>query len=505
METAYITTPIYYPSGKPHIGSAYTSIACDVYARFQRLMGKDTFFLTGTDEHGLKILRKAEEQGQTPQNYLDGIVVHFKNLSSILNLSNNDFIRTTEERHKQTVQALWQRMVDKGFIYKDTYAGWYSVSDETFYTEEELVDGKSPDSGHPVEWTEEESYFFKLSAFQQQLLDYYTQNPNFIMPKARRNEVIAFVKSGLKDLSVSRSTFNWGVPVPNDPKHVMYVWIDALTNYLSALGWPNGEKMKYWPAIHVVGKDILRFHAVYWPAFLMAADVPLPKQVYAHGWWTVEGRKMSKSYGNVIMPEDVVEKYGRDQVRYFLMREIPFGNDGDWSEQRLTERINGDLANALGNLFQRVLAMVAKNCDGFPPAHQALSAEDLPFVQAVEALPQKVIPLMDSLQFHAALQEIWEVISKANQYMDAQKPWMLKTENPQKMYHVLRVLLESFRTIAVLLEAFMPESVAKLKTQIGIPQQTVATLPNSFFALDESQKLPTPEGVFMRLQNTQAA
>ncbi|MBI1362727.1 MAG: methionine--tRNA ligase [Proteobacteria bacterium] len=499
--TAYVTTPIYYPSGKPHLGSAYTSLAADVYARFKRLDGFDTYFLTGTDEHGLKIQRAAEKEGLTPQAFVDKMAADFKQLTPMMGLSNDRFIRTTDIDHLAAATTMWQALEKNGFIYKAKYAGWYSVPDETFYTEEELVDGKSPDSGHPVEWVEEESYYFKLSAFGDKLLAYYEQNPDFIKPDSRRNEVMSFVKSGLKDLSISRSTFNWGVPVPGDDKHIMYVWIDALTNYLTATGWPDTThaNWKYWPAVHLVGKDILRFHAVYWPAMLMAADVPLPKCVFAHGWWTVDGAKMSKSKGNVIDPAQLVTEYGRDQVRYFLMREVPFGQDGDFSHARMIDRINKDLANDLGNLFQRVLSMVAKNCDGVVPEMLELSADDRTLLEVAKHLPAKVRDAVEGLAFNKALDAIWEVVSAGNRYMDSQKPWELKKTDPARMAHCLRVLIESFRPVSVVLEAFMPESAKRMQELVGVTD-AVLELPS----LAAGTQLPSPSGLFMRIQ-TEAA
>ncbi|MAF30677.1 MAG: methionine--tRNA ligase [Magnetococcales bacterium] len=504
-KTAYITTPIYYPSGNPHLGSAYTSTACDVWARFKRLDGFDTLFLTGTDEHGLKIQRSAEKAGMETQAYLDGINEKFRELSPIMNLSNDDFIRTTEQRHKDIATKMWQTLEKAGYIYKDKYAGWYSVSDETYYTEEQLVDGKSPDSGHPVEWVEEESYFFKMSAFEQKLLDFYEQNPNFIQPASRRNEVISFVKNGLEDVSVSRTTFNWGIPVPGDDKHVMYVWVDALTNYLSAIGWPESDKMKYWPAIHVVGKDILRFHAIIWPAMLMAAEVPLPKQVYAHGWWTSEGKKMSKSFGNVIDPKEVTETYGTDQIRYFILREISFGSDGDFSKDRLVERINSDLANSLGNLYQRVLSMVAKNV-GHVPQHQNLTEADEAYIGQFNGIIGDVRQEMEALQFHKALERIWQVVYSANQYMDAQEPWVLRKTDPERMATVLRVLMESFKYITALIKPFMPEAASKFEAQLNWQVTDYKTLEDAdFFSLNVESEIQKPSGVFMRVENKEAA
>jgi methionyl-tRNA synthetase len=508
-KTAYITTPIYYPSGAPHLGSAYTSLACDVYSRFKRLDGYDTKFLTGTDEHGLKIQRSAELQNKSPQEYVDGMAAQFRELTPIMNLSNDDFIRTTEERHIKTATAFWKKLEENGYIYKDTYSGWYSVPDETYYTEDELVNGCSPDSGHPVEWVEEESYYFKLSAFQDKLLSYYDAHPEFIQPKSRFNEVYSFVKKELRDLSISRSTFTWGVPVPNDDAHIMYVWIDALTNYLSATGWPehgdNSDFSKYWPAIHVVGKDILKFHAIYWPAMLMAANVELPKQIFAHGWWTVDGEKMSKSKGNVVNPAKLIKDYGRDQLRYFLMREVSFGNDGDFSKDRLIQRINTELANDLGNLFQRVLTMVYKNCDGKIPALNELTIEDKEFLSQVNIIKQ-LRDDIDKLAFHNGLNTIWHVIGEANRYMDTMQPWKLK-DNPERMAHVLRVLAECLAYISLEIEPFMPESAKKMQTAIALPFDNFTGLDVEKEVLITGTEIPKPQGIFPRIDvnETEAA
>ena len=364
LPSYYITTPIYYVNDVPHIGHAYTTLACDAMARFKRLDGYQVLFLTGTDEHGQKVENAANDRGLAPKEFTDQVSQNFRDLLPILNVSNDDFIRTTEKRHKVSAQRIWQKLMDNGHIYLDKYSGWYSLRDEAYFTENELIDGKAP-TGATVEWVEEESYFFDLSAWQEPLLEFYEKNPKFIAPRSRRNEVISFVKSGLRDLSISRTSFNWGISVPNDPKHIMYVWLDALTNYITAAGFPEENIPKYnqfWPAdLHMVGKDILRFHAVYWPAFLMAAELELPKRVFAHGWWTNEGEKISKSIGNVIDPIELIQTFGLDQVRYFLLREVPFGNDGDFSQQSMIARINSDLSNDLGNLCQRVLSFVYKN------------------------------------------------------------------------------------------------------------------------------------------------
>lgn len=504
-KTAYITTPIYYPSGNPHLGAAYTSTACDVWARFKRLDGFDTKFLTGTDEHGLKIQRSAEKAGMTTIDYLNDINAKYREITPIMNLSNDDFIRTTEERHKKTAVKMWEKLSDAGYIYKDTYAGWYSVSDETYYTEEQLIDGKSPDSGHPVEWVEEESYFFKMSALEKKLLDLYETNPNFIQPSGKLKEVISFVKNGLNDVCISRTTFDWGIKVPGDDKHIMYVWVDALTNYLSAIGWPDGEQMKYWPAVHVVGKDILRFHAIIWPAILLAAEVPLPKMIFAHGWWTSEGKKMSKSFGNVISPEDITNEYGCDQVRYFIMREISFGSDGDFSKKRLVERINSDLANSLGNLFQRVLSMVFKNCNGTVPRYSDLTTKDKTYIAHFEGVINQVRNDIEVLAFHKALEKTWHLVHEANKYMDAMQPWMLKNENPEKMAHVLRILMESFKYITALIKPFMPESAAIFEQQLNWSFSFYEEMEEGgFFKLPEGGAIEKPTGVFMRIQEEEA-
>ncbi len=499
---AYVTAPIYYPSGNPHMGSAYTSTAADTYARFMRMDGFDTKFLTGTDEHGMKLQRAAEKQGKTPQKYVDEMSEKFRNLSNIMNLSNDDFIRTTEDRHHKSCQAIWNKLKENGYIYKDTYSGWYCVSDEAYYDESELIEGedgqKLAPSGHSVEWMEEESYFFKLSVFADKLLDLYENTPDFVQPDSRRNEVISFVKRGLEDISISRTTFDWGIPVPNDNKHVMYVWIDALTNYITADGYPN--QLTYWPAVHIVGKDILRFHAIYWPAILMGADIPIPVKVFAHGWWTSEGRKMSKSFGNVIDPEEITKKYGIDQIRYFILREVPFGQDGDFKISRLVSRINTELANDLGNLFQRVLSMVNKNCGATIPAFAELSDLDKNLVELCKDVPQKVRKEMQALHFNKALDAIWELVTASNKYMDTAKPWELKKSDPEAMAHSLRVLIEALRTIAVLLTPFMPESGEKMLGQLALFSQdtnmaSLETIP----AMEEGKVLPAPVGIFPRI------
>lgn len=530
----YITTPIYYVNDSPHIGHAYTTIACDVMARFKRLDGDDVKFLTGTDEHGQKVDKAAKQAGIDPQAFTDDVSRRFRALvncpeqqgggENLLNATNDDFIRTTEQRHKKAAQGLWNRIKEKNpqSIYKANYGGWYSVRDEAYYQESELIekDGKKiAPSGADVEWVEEESYFFDLSKWQQKLLDFYEANPDFITPKSRYNEVVSFVRGGkefvegaLKDLSISRTTFNWGVPVPDDDKHVMYVWIDALTNYLTAVGFPDTECepfKKYWgtkenpKAIHVVGKDILRFHAVYWPAFLMAADLPLPRKIVAHGWWTIEGEKMSKSLGNVIAPKDLIDQFGLDQTRYFLMREVPFGNDGNFSKQAMGERINSDLANNIGNLAQRTLSMIQKNAEGKVPSNNKLEASDnelLECVQVTKDLQAEIAELTDNFKFDVIIGQILSFASKSNEYIDKQEPWKLKKENPERMNTVLYTLAESIRCIAIMLQPFTPQAAAKILNQLAVPQdKRMFEHLKAKYALVPGTALPVPEGVFPRI------
>jgi methionyl-tRNA synthetase len=500
----YITTPIYYVNGAPHLGHAYTSTAADVMARFKRLDGYEVFFLTGTDEHGQKVESAARAAGVDPQTFTDQVAADFIDMAQRMNISNDDFIRTTEPRHKRACQALWQLLMESGAIYLGKYEGWYAVRDEAFYDEDELIvapDGtKKAPSGAPVEWVIEPSYFFKLSEFQEPLLAFYEENPGFIAPAAKRNEILSFVRGGLNDLSVSRTSFTWGVPVPGDPAHVMYVWLDALTNYLTATGYPDacGARATFWPAnIHLVGKEIIRFHAVYWPAFLMAAGLPLPKKVYSHGWWTVEGEKMSKSLGNFIDVRPLIDEFGLDPVRFFLLREVPFGGDGDFSRKALISRLNVELANDLGNLAQRTLSFIAKNAGGTVPALGTLSEADETLLQAVSALPDRVRDALDRLAFHEALEEIWKLVRSANAYIDHQAPWALKKTDPQRMATVLRVLLEAIRSVGILLQPFMPQTMSKLLDQLGVApdrrQWAVLALP-----LPEGIALPPPFGIFPR-------
>ncbi|NKB56875.1 MAG: methionine--tRNA ligase [Alphaproteobacteria bacterium] len=501
----YITTPIYYVNDSPHIGHAYTTLACDVLARFMRLDGYDVHFLTGTDEHGQKVEKAAADAGVSPKDFTDKVSETFRTLPNALNFSNDDFIRTTEPRHIRSSQAIWQALEAAGDIYLGSYAGWYAVRDEAFYTESELT--KQPDgsriapSGAVVEWVEEPSYFFKLSAWQDRLLAFYEENPDFIGPDSRRNEVISFVKGGLKDLSVSRTTFKWGVPVPGNDAHIMYVWLDALTNYITAVGYPDIDSdmfQRYWPAdLHMVGKDIVRFHAVYWPAFLMAAGVAPPQRVYAHGWWTNEGEKISKSLGNVIDPLALVETYGLDPVRYFLMREVPFGNDGDFSHAAMMHRMNGDLANDLGNLCQRVLSMVGKNCDAQTPTPGAFTGDDNALLDKAKGLIGPLRTALAEQAFHTALTAIWDVIGDANRYVDAQAPWALRKTDPARMATVLYTLAETIRMVGLYVQPFMPDACAKILDQLAVPAgaRHFASLET---ALTPGQALPKPAPVFPR-------
>jgi methionyl-tRNA synthetase len=501
----YVTTPIYYVNGAPHIGHAYTSLAADVMARWKRLEGRDVFFLTGTDEHGQKVEKAAQDAGLDPQSFTDGVAEQFRAMGQALGISNDDFIRTTEPRHKIACAALWTRLISSGDIYLGDYEGWYAVRDEAFYAPDELITNahgiRIAPTGAPVEWVREPSYFFRLSAWQDRLLAFYEANPDFIGPGARRNEVVSFVRGGLNDLSVSRTSFRWGIEVPGDPAHVMYVWLDALTNYLTATGYPDPDAPRagFWPAdLHMVGKDIIRFHAVYWPAFLMAAGLPVPRRICANGWWTVEGEKMSKSIGNVIEPTALIEQFGRDAVRFFLLREMPFGNDGDFSRRALISRLNVELANDLGNLAQRSLSMIARNCEGRRPSLPVpLTEADRALLDQAAALPGRLGDAIESQAFHTALEEAWRVIRAANAYIDHQAPWALKKTDALRMGGVLRVLAEVIRAVATVLQPFMPDSMARMLDQLGVPAEA-----RSFAGLAEplpdGVELPAPQGIFPR-------
>jgi methionyl-tRNA synthetase len=506
MSPIYLTTPIYYVNDKPHIGHAYTSLATDVLARWHRLAGREVYFLTGTDEHGQKVEKAAQDAGEDPQAFTDRVSQAFRDLTVTMGFSNDGFIRTTEKRHYDACQALWQRLAERGQIYLGAYEGWYAVRDEAFYGPDELTerDGvKYAPSGAPVEWVREPSYFFKLSAWADKLLEYYETNPDFIAPASRRNEVISFIKSGLSDLSISRTSFRWGVPVPGDDAHVMYVWLDALTNYITALGYPNekADLWRFWPAdVHFVGKDILRFHAIYWPAFLMAADLPPPRRVFAHGWWTNEGQKISKSLGNVIDPLALVEEFGLDPVRYFLLREVPFGQDGDFARGALVNRLNGELADVLGNLANRTLSLIQRNCEGKLPAVAAAAEADGALLTPLATLSETVGKLLGAQQYHLALEEIFAQVRGANGYITVQAPWALKKTDPLRMAEVLRHLHTALRAYATVLQPFMPGSMAALLDQLGVPPDA-RSLEALASPLPGGHALPLPSPLFRKVES----
>jgi methionyl-tRNA synthetase len=454
----------------PHIGSVYTTLAADVIARFKRLDGYNVKFMTGTDEHGQKVEKAALKAGMDPQSFTDKVSLRFREVFDLMNISYDDFIRTTESRHKKAATALWIKLLENEQIYLDKYSGWYSVRDEAFYNEDELVEGKAP-SGAEVEWVSEESYFFKLSAYQDKLLELYEKQPDFVSPGFRRNEVVSFVESGLRDLSVSRTTFKWGIPIPGNNQHIMYVWLDALTNYLSVVGYPDVECKDFkafWPAdLHIVGKDITRFHAVYWPAFLMAAGIDLPKRIVSHGWWLIEGEKMSKSLGNVVNPLDLVNEFGVDATRYYLMREIPFGNDGNFTRHSFIKRINSELANNIGNLVQRTLSMIWKHCDGKVPQASKSIYDQKELLQFAESLIIKIRTQIDQQLIHIVIEDIIDLSNRANTYIDHQSPWTLKKTDEEKMKSVLYVLAETIRYIAIILQPFVPDSATKILDQLS--------------------------------------
>ncbi len=510
----YITTAISYPNGAPHIGHAYEVLTTDVLARFKRLDGYDVFFLTGTDEHGQKMVETAKKEGIPTAELADRNTPRFKEMAAALGCSNDDFITTRQPRHIKASQEIWKRLADNGDIYLGSYAGWYSVRDEAFYTETELTEGENGEklapTGTPVTWMEEESYFFKLSEYQDRLLAHYEANPGFIQPDARRNEVVSFVKGGLRDLSISRVSLDWGVPVPGDPKHVMYVWIDALTNYLTGVGFPGTDDAafaKYWPCdLHIIGKDILRFHTVYWPAFLMSAGIELPGRVFAHGFLYNRGEKMSKSVGNVLDPFALVENYGLDQFRYFFCREVPYGQDGSYSHDALVNRINADLANDLGNLAQRSLSMIGKNCDAKVPEPGDFTDADKAIIGAADGLLDKVRGLIDEQAIHAYVAEVWKVVADANRYFAGEEPWALKKTDPARMGTVLYVTAEVIRQVAILAQPVMPTSCTKLLDQVAISPDA-----RGFHGLGEAGRLvpgtelPKPQGVFPRYVDEEAA
>jgi len=503
----YITTAISYPNGRPHIGHAYEAIAADAIARFHRMAGRDVRFVTGTDEHGLKMVQTARGAGQETQAFADEMSSYFKNMCSTLNISYDRFIRTTEPAHHAASRAIWQAMEARGDLYLDRYEGWYSVRDEAFYEEKELIAGEggihlSP-QGTPVEWTVEESWFFRLSRYAEPLLAHYAAHPQFIRPESRRNEVIRFVEGGLRDLSVSRTSFDWGVKVPGSPDHVMYVWVDALTAYMTALGYPDesGDFCRYWPAnVHLIGKDIVRFHAVYWPAFLMSAGLPLPQQVFGHGFILARGgEKMSKSAGNVVDPLDLAARYGVDQLRYFLLREISFGQDGSYSDEAIVTRCNADLANNLGNLAQRSLSMIAKNCDGVVPDPGDLDESDRNLLALIAAEGKAASDEMDRLAIHAALEAVWRAAGAANQYFADQAPWSVRKTDPVRADTILYVAIEAVRRIAILARWAIPAGADRLLDLLGqdAGQRDFAALAVPIAA---GLRLPPPEGVFPRLE-----
>jgi len=510
----YLTTAISYPNGVPHIGHAYEAVATDAIARFMRLDGYDVYFLTGTDEHGQKIQQTATKEGLTAQALVDRNAERFKAMVERMNCSNNDFIRTTEARHHAASQAIWERMEKAGDIYLSKYAGWYSVRDEAYYAESEthLNEHKvrlATKTGTPVEWVEEESYFFRLSAYQDKLLDLYAKHPDFVLPKERLNEVASFVRGGLQDLSISRTTFDWGIRVPGNDKHIMYVWVDALTNYLTAVGFPDADAemfARYWPAqLHVIGKDIVRFHAVYWPAFLMSAGLALPQRIFSHGFLFSRGEKMSKSLGNVVDPFTMADDYGVDQFRYFFMREIPFGQDGNYSHEAIVNRINADLANDLGNLAQRSLSMIAKQYGGVLPSPNAFSENDKTILAAADGMIASAREAMKTQQLHQVLTQVWSVVADANRYFAGEAPWALAKTDPAKQATVLYVTAEVIRQVAILAQPFMPESAGKLLDVLAVPEDE-----RDFSRLGGAHRLaggttlPTPVPVFPRYVEPEA-
>ena len=510
----YLTTAIAYPNGPPHIGHAYEAIATDAIARLMRLDGYDVLFLTGTDEHGIKMLQTAAKEKLTPQQLVERNVPRFKAMVERFNCSNDEFIRTTEERHHRASIGIWQRMEAANDIYLGKYSGWYSVRDEAYYDEDETRFDERGErvgpQGTPVEWVEEESYFFRLSAYQQKLLDLYAQHPDFVLPKERLNEVVAFVKGGLQDLSISRTTFDWGVKVPGNSKHVMYVWVDALTNYITAVGYPDVDSPKfrrYWPAdLHVIGKDIVRFHAVYWPAFLMSAGVEVPRRIFSHGFLFNRGEKMSKSVGNVIDPFALADAYGVDQVRYFFLREVPFGQDGNYSLEAIANRINADLANDLGNLAQRSLTMIARQLGGVLPKPGAFSGADTAMLALADGMIGRAREAMQTQQLHQVLNAVWSVVAEANRYFAGEAPWALAKTDPARQGTVLYVTAEVIRQIAILVQPFVPSAAAKLLDLLATPADE-----RDFQAVGGARRiaagtaLPAPAAVFPRYVDSESS
>jgi methionyl-tRNA synthetase len=507
----YITTAIPYANGAPHIGHAYERIATDAIARFKRLDGYDVLFVTGMDEHGQKMQQTAAREGITPQELADRTAAQFEAMGDELNARADDILRTTEQRHKNSVQEIWRRMAANGDIYLSKYSGWYSVRDEAYYGEDEIEerDGRrfAVKTGTPVDWVEEESYFFKLSAYAPKLLELYEKRPDFIVPEHYRNEIVAFVKRGLNDLSISRTTFDWGVPVPDDPKHVMYVWVDALTNYLSATGFPDthSSRAAFWPAsAHVIGKDITRFHAIYWPAFLLSAGLPVPDQVVVHGFLFSRGEKMSKSVGNVVSPSDLVKAYGVDQTRYFFLREVPFGQDGNYSHEAIVNRINADLANDLGNLAQRSLSMIAKNCGGVVPKHGAFTEADREIMAAADGIHAEARAAHETHSINKALDAIWRVVADANRYFAGQEPWALKETDPARMETVLYVTADVLRVIGIMAQPYIPGSAAALLNLLGV-DQSARSFTDLGRRLVPGTPLPAPAPIFPRYVEEEVA
>ncbi|MGA2124668.1 MAG: methionine--tRNA ligase [Xanthobacteraceae bacterium] len=503
----FVTTAIAYPNAVPHIGHAYEAIATDANARFMRLDGYDVFVLTGTDEHGQKMQQTAAREGLSPRELIARTVPRFEAMVERLNISNDAFIHTTEERHHKSSSAIWQRMAAAGDIYLSKYAGWYSVRDEAYYgADETSLDAhgrRHGPTGSPVEWVEEESYFFRLSAYQDRLLDLYRRHPDFVLPDTRMNEVASFVRGGLQDLSISRTTFDWGIPVPGDARHIMYVWVDALTNYITGVGFPDTESeafRRYWPAdLHVIGKDIVRFHAVYWPAFLMSAGLEVPRRVFSHGFLFNRGEKMSKSVGNVVDPFALIDDFGVDPLRYFLLREVPFGQDGTYSHEAIATRMNADLANDLGNLAQRSLTMIARSCGGVLPQPQAFTDNDRALLASADAMIGQARAAMATQQLHQVLAAVWAVVAEANRYFAGEAPWALGKTDPARMGTVLYVTAETIRQIAILAQPFMPAAGARLLDLVGVPadERDFSRLGGSH-RIAAGRALPAPSPVFPR-------
>ena len=506
----YITTPIYYPSGKPHMGHAYSSIVADIFARFKKLEDYNVLFLTGTDEHGLKIQKEAKKNNKDPKIFCDELSEKFRSLTKILNLSNNDFIRTTENRHHKSVVEIWNRLVKSGDIYLDKYSGWYSVSDEAFYDEDEIeiIKGTkvSKSSGSNVEWVEEESYFFKLSAWSKKLLEFYDKNPKFILPTSRKNEVIKFVEKGLKDLSISRTSFTWGIPVPRNEKHVIYVWLDALTNYISALNFPNVDDKKYkdfWPAnLHIIGKDILRFHAVFWPAFLLAAKLSPPKRVFGHGWILSDDKKMSKSLGNILDPIEIIEKYGIDQLRYYLVKEVSLGNDGSISMKNLKNCINNDLANNYGNLCQRVFSFIKKNCENKIPKSKKLNTSDKELLDTLKSNIPKLINFMNNQELNEYVKMVVSFSFDANKYFNDAEPWSLKIKDPDRMKTILFTIVQQIKNISILLSPIIPNATNKVLSIMNYSNKNIKIDKiNEDNLLNHDKQLDNLEILFNKIEN----